>query len=146
MDAYPQLAAYLRQRAPDASYGHPGYWMNVQLGPGWSSDTVEALAETFVADADFQALRLGRWLGTPEGHLIAATVEMGLPYPYRQYSQLFVLALTRAAELQAAQQKDKAKSYALAGRWSGRSGTSRVYQQERVSKLDLNGGFPKATC
>ncbi len=113
MDAYTQLAAYLRQRAPDASYGHPGCWMNVRLGPGWSSDTVEALAETFVTDADFLVLRLGTFLGTPEGHLLTAAVESSLPYPYRQYSQLFVLALTRAAELQAAQQKDKARSYAL---------------------------------
>lgn len=113
MDAYTQLAAYLRQRAPDASYGHPGYWINVRIGPGWSLDTVEALAETFLADADFQALRLGRWLGTPQGHLIAAAVEMGLPYPYREFSHLFVAALTRAAELQAAQQKDKARSHLL---------------------------------
>lgn len=58
-------------------------------------------------------LRLGTWFGTPEGHLLAAAVESGLPYPYRQYSQLFVMALTRAAELQAAQQKDKARSYAV---------------------------------
>lgn len=114
MDAYPQLAAYLRQRATDASYGHSGYWMNVQLGPGWSSDTVEALAETFVADADFLVLRVGTFFGTPEGHLLAAAVESSLPYPYRQYSHLFVAALTRAAELQAAQQKDKARSYAFA--------------------------------
>lgn len=113
MDSYPQLAAYLRQRAPDASYGHSGYWMNVQLGPGWSVDTVEALAETFLADADFLVMRLETFFGTPEGHLLAAAVESSLPYPYRQYSHLFVVAISRAAQLQAEQQKDKARSYAL---------------------------------
>lgn len=65
-------------------------------------------------DVDFQALRLGRWLGTPEGRIIAATVEHSLPYPYRQYSRLFVLAITRAAELQAAHEREKARNLLLA--------------------------------
>lgn len=72
------------------------------------------LAETFLADADFHALRLGTWLGTPEGRVITATVEHSLPYPYRQYSRLFVLALTRAAELQAAHEREKARNWVLA--------------------------------
>jgi hypothetical protein len=114
MDVHLPLSAYLQRTAPNASYGHPGYWVNVRLGPGWSAETVEALAETFLADADFQALRLGTWLGTPEGRVITATVEHGLPYPYRQYSQLFVLALTRAAQLQAAPEQDKARKRMLA--------------------------------
>lgn len=113
MDVHLQLRAYLQQAAPNTGYGHPGYWGDVILSPGWSSETVEALAETFLDDADFQALRLGTWLGTPEGHVIAATVEHGLPYPYREYSRLFVLALTRAAESQAAHERDKARKWML---------------------------------
>jgi hypothetical protein len=113
MDVHTELSAYLQRTAPNASYGHPGYWVNMRLGPGWSEETVEALAETFLADAEFQGLRLGTWLGTPEGRVIAATVEHGLPYPYRAYSRLFILALTRAAEAQAAHEQEKVRNWTL---------------------------------
>jgi hypothetical protein len=112
MEIHPQLSAYLQQAAPNASYGNPAYWVNVQIF-GWSSATVEALANALLADPDF--MRLGTWLGTPQGHVIAATVEHSLPYPYHQYSELFVLALTRAAELQAAHEQEKARNWVLAG-------------------------------
>jgi hypothetical protein len=59
-------------------------------------------------------LRLGTWLDTPDERVVAATVEHALPYPYRQYSQLFVLAITRAAESQAAHERDKARNLVLA--------------------------------
>jgi hypothetical protein len=114
MDVHTQLGAYLQRAAPNASYGHSHYWVNVLLGPGWSPETVEELAETFLDDAEFRALRLGTWLGTPDGRLIAVTVEHALPYPYRQYSQLFVLAITRAAESQAAHEQEKARNLVLA--------------------------------
>jgi hypothetical protein len=113
VEIHPQLSAYLQQVAPSASYGHPGYWVNVQIGFGWTAETVNALADSFLADADF--VRLGTWLGTPEGHVIAATVEHSLPYPYRQFSELFVLALTRAAEQQAAHEQEKARNWVLVG-------------------------------
>lgn len=113
MEIHTQLSAYLQLTAPGASYGHPGYWVNVRLNPGWTAETVNALADTFLADPDF--MRLGTWLGTPEGHVIAATVEHSLPYPYRQYAQLFSLALTRAAEMQAAHEQEKAQNWLLAG-------------------------------
>jgi hypothetical protein len=114
MNVHTELSAYLQRAASNASYGHSHYWVNVLLGPGWSSETVEALAESFLADAEFRALRLGTWLTTPDGRVVAATVEHALPYPYRQYSQLFVLAITRAAESQAAHERDKARNLVLA--------------------------------
>jgi hypothetical protein len=50
MDIQPKLVTYLQRMAPDASYGHPGYWGNVRLEAAWPSETVEALAQSFVDD------------------------------------------------------------------------------------------------
>jgi hypothetical protein len=58
MDVHAELNAYLQRAAPNASYGYSHHWVNVLLGPGWSPETVEALAESFLADAEFRGLRL----------------------------------------------------------------------------------------
>jgi hypothetical protein len=65
-----------------------------------SRPTAEQLARELVADAEFQSLRLGTWLSTPEGELFARTVEMVAPPFYRQDAELLVEALKLAAKLQ----------------------------------------------
>src|SRR4051812_26660672 len=107
-DIQSRLAGYFQQRMPEASYGHAGYWFNEPLALNPTQAEVERLATALANDTIFQALRLGTWLGTPEGHDIAAAVRQVLPLPYRPYEQLFVAALIRAAELQARGEREKA--------------------------------------
>jgi hypothetical protein len=61
---------------------------------------VEELAQELLADGEFQALRLGGWLGTPETELFARAVEMASPPFYRADVELLVAALRLAAKLQ----------------------------------------------
>jgi hypothetical protein len=72
---------------------------------GWhptvaSSNTPQQIAEMLLADAEFRALRLGTFLGTPDGRLIAAAVEALTPPPYREDVALLIDALQLAAKTQ----------------------------------------------
>ena len=40
------------------------------------------IADALLADAEFSALRLGTWLSTPSGELLAATVTALTPPPF----------------------------------------------------------------
>ena len=106
-----KLASYFQRHVPEGSYGHAGYWYNEPLNQYPTQADVERLAKAFLEDTTFQALRLGTWLGTPDGRVIAAAVRQVLPLPYRPYEQLFVAALIRAAELQKEGERDKAMKW-----------------------------------
>jgi len=63
--------------------------------------TIESLAEEFLAMPEFLALRLGGFLGTPQGHVIAEGVRLVTPPFYEPDVELLIGGLTYAAELQA---------------------------------------------
>jgi hypothetical protein len=122
-DIHAKLAAYFQRHVPEASYGHAGYWYNEPLSQYPTPADVERLARAFLEDTTFQALRLGTWLGTPDGRVIAAAVRQVLPSPYRPYEQLFVAALIRAAQLQAQGEKAKAKKWLVGAVGTGAAAT-----------------------
>lgn len=84
----------------------PGASVQVSVGfqlpgavPVWFADA-QALGNSLAADIGFQALRLGTWLNTPDGELIASAVGQVLPPQYRPEYQLVVDALQLAARKQ----------------------------------------------
>ncbi len=58
------------------------------------------MAGQLLATAEFRALGLGSWLGTPEGEFFTAAVEAVSPAFYRQDEELLVEALQLAAKMQ----------------------------------------------
>lgn len=67
--------------------------------------TAEEIARQWIELEEFRALKLGTWLNTPEGELVAQAVEMVLPPFYKQDAQLLVAALRLAADMQQRQQR-----------------------------------------
>src|SRR5438105_4040675 len=65
-----------------------------------SGCTVESLGDHFLAIPEFEALRLGGFFNTVEGHVIAEAIELVTPPFYRQDVQLLIDALTYAADQQ----------------------------------------------
>ena len=51
------------------------------------------IADALLADAEFRALRLGTWLSTPSGELLAAAVTALTPPPFQQDIDLLIAAL-----------------------------------------------------
>jgi hypothetical protein len=62
--------------------------------------TAAELAGQLLATAEFRALGLGTWLGTPDGEFFTAAVEAVSPPFYRQDEELIVEALKLAAKMQ----------------------------------------------
>jgi hypothetical protein len=60
----------------------------------------QALGNVLAGDVGFQAIRLGTWLNTPDGALIADAVKQVIPPGYRPEYQLVVDALQFAASKQ----------------------------------------------
>lgn len=89
--------------------------------PNWQSPFAYRLPQQAVADqlsaeqlagqllemAGFRALRLGTWLNTPDGELIAAAVESLTPPPYKVDAQLLIEALKLAATKQRSAELEK---------------------------------------
>lgn len=82
---------------PRNIYPHPHV-----LGPPpvASALTVEQLVEMLLADAAFRALKLGTFLNTPDGQVLAPAVSMLTPPPYQQDATLLLKALQLAAQKQ----------------------------------------------
>jgi hypothetical protein len=72
-----------------------------------SAYTAEYIADALLADAEFRALRLGTWLNTPPGELVAAAVTALTPPPYQEDVDLLVQALQLAAQRQHAEARQK---------------------------------------
>jgi hypothetical protein len=68
--------------------------------------TAQELADELLGLAEFRALQLGTWLGTPEGEMFATAVEAVSPPFYRTDIELLVDALKLASTTQ---QKDGLK-------------------------------------
>lgn len=66
------------------------------------------LADELVKMAAFRELRLGTWLGTPNGQAIADAVDLVLPPQLGIQIDLVVTALRLAAELQQKEGQQKA--------------------------------------
>jgi len=62
--------------------------------------SAEELATELLGIAEFRALQLGTWLGTPEGETVTAAVEAVSPPFYRPDVELLVDALKLAAATQ----------------------------------------------
>lgn len=75
--------------------------------------TAEQLGSELLEIAEFRALRLGSWLGTTNGQVIAKAVEAVTPPFYRQDVELLVAALQHAAALQQKEGQEAAGRYAL---------------------------------
>ena len=99
------LSPYLRQG------GHPPLpWlmaMQRQLPP------LEQFRRELLEDAEFRALKLGSWLGTTDGGLIAEAVSLVIPSAYGPAYELAVKGLTLAAQDQAAEGRKTAGVIAL---------------------------------
>ncbi len=89
-------------------------WMlNYPYRRGQLRPTPEALAEEWLGMAEFQALRLGTWLGTTDGEAFTQAVELVTPGFYRADIELLVRALKYAAQLQHERGKEVAGQVAL---------------------------------
>ena len=64
-------------------------------------------------DTEFQALKLGSWLGTTDGQIIAESVSAVIPPVYGPAYELAVNGLTLAAEDQAKAGRETAGAIAL---------------------------------
>lgn len=71
------------------------------------SHTTGEIAQALLQDAEFRALKLGTWLNTPDGEVVAAAVEALTPPPYRQDVELLIEALQLAAQEQQAEARRK---------------------------------------
>ena len=96
-----QIADFLNRYVTNLprSYG----WYRQSLNPfgGWQQrPTIEAVARELLGVAEFRELQLGTWLGTTDGEILTAAVEMVVPMFYVEDVELLVNALKIAAELQ----------------------------------------------
>jgi hypothetical protein len=74
---------------------------------------LEHFRRELLEDAEFQALKLGSWLGTTDGQIIADAVSTVISPAYGPAYQLAVKGLTLAAEDQATEGKKTAGKIAL---------------------------------
>jgi hypothetical protein len=74
--------------------------------PSSGHPTAEALADDIMESAEFEGVKLGTFLTTPEGSLIADAVGLVFPQALGGYYELFVMALTLVANRQ--QNRDQA--------------------------------------
>jgi hypothetical protein len=75
--------------------------------------SAEELADQMFEAVGFRALRLGSWLNTPDGALMAAAVELLTPPPYKVDAKLLVDALKIAATKQRSTELEKAVGIGL---------------------------------
>jgi hypothetical protein len=92
-----QLATFIRSYRSSRQLTRPE---QPALAAAGQQPIVEELARELVTFAETQGLRLGTWTTTTDGEVVVRAVELALPYPYRQETQLFVAALQLAARMQ----------------------------------------------
>ena len=101
------LGPYVQQVGPIAP---PHAWLHAmqrQLPP------LEQFRQELREDTEFQALKLGSWLGTTDGQIIAEAVSSAIPPVYGPAYELAVNGLTLAAEDQAKAGRETAGAIAL---------------------------------
>lgn len=106
--SYDQIPAYLES--------HPWFAPHVLAARhryGWplaartSLPSAEGLADELLADAGFRALKLGTWLGAPDGQLISDAVSGVIPPEYQPVFSLTVDPLRLAAQRQTREEQSK---------------------------------------
>lgn len=108
-----QIAAFIdrhitlpRMAAPYGPYQSPSAYSYEYFSH--QRPTPEQVGHEIFQLAEFRALQLGGWLGTTDGQVLAAAVEMASPPLYRQDVELLVQGLTYAAQLQQREGQDTA--------------------------------------
>ncbi|MDA8067522.1 MAG: hypothetical protein M0T77_02780 [Actinomycetota bacterium] len=76
--------------------------------------TPEQIAGAFLDDADFQALRLGSWLGSPDGEFFAQAVALAIPAEYEPIFNLAVASLKLASDTQMRNDRKAAAGFVIA--------------------------------
>jgi hypothetical protein len=95
-------------RSTSPPYGiHYGIHDRVFNEPAAASRSPEEIAVELISNAEFQALRLGTWLNTPQGQAVAAAVEAISPPLYREDVKLITEALMLAARTQQKEQRNR---------------------------------------
>lgn len=111
------LAEYLDRRfSPWRRRSTQPYpWMQVEeyLNPWEQRPSAEDLRDWFIDDAEFQSLRLGRWLGTPQGELITSAIEQVSPPFLREDERLLADGLNLAVQMQIAGKQQEAGKVAF---------------------------------
>ncbi len=93
-----KITAYLEQfTAQWPKYQPWSFVLQPAMADAYNADQV---AEALLADAEFRALKLGTWLNTPSGELLAQAVAMMTPQPYSADIDLLIGALKLAAQRQ----------------------------------------------
>ena len=99
-----RITAYLEKFTEQwPRYGQAWYMQPTMA----SAYTSEYIADALLADGEFRALRLGTWLNTPAGELVATAVAALAPPPYQKDVDLLVEALQLAAQRQQAEARQK---------------------------------------
>jgi hypothetical protein len=93
-----RLTGYLTRYTAD--WPRHGFDRYYSAQPVSAMHTAQQIAEELFADAEFKALKLGTFLNTPDGQLLASAVEAITPMPYRQDVALLIDALQLAAKMQ----------------------------------------------
>ncbi len=104
------LGPYATHARATAAMVPPHAWLQAmrrQLPP------LEQFRRELVDDTEFQALKLGDWLGTTDGQTIAEAVSAVIPPVYGPAYELAVTGLTLAAEDQAKAGRETAGAIAL---------------------------------
>lgn len=79
-----------------------------------NQSTVEDFGSSILNMSEFRALQLGTWLGSTDGQMITAAVEIALPPMYRPQIEFLVDGLQYAAKLQQREGQKKAAGLAVA--------------------------------
>ncbi len=115
-DKQREIASYVSRNQVLASY----LWQGRTYPPrAWLAQTdrqlppLEQFRRELLEDAEFQALKLGSWLATTDGQLIAEAVGMVISPAYGIAYDLAVNGLTLAAEDQAKAGRETAGMIAL---------------------------------
>jgi hypothetical protein len=99
-----RITAYLEQYTSQWPR-HTYHWV---MEPAMADHYTSAqIANELLADAEFRALKLGTWLSTPDGEIIAAAVTALTPPPYKQDIDLLIEALKLAAQEQQREAREK---------------------------------------
>jgi hypothetical protein len=99
-----RITAYLEQYTSQWPR-HMYHWV---MGPAMADHYTSAqIANELLADAEFRALKLGTWLSTPDGEIIATAVTALTPPPYKQDIDLLIEALKLAAQEQQREAREK---------------------------------------
>ena len=121
------LADYLRRNPPPAygptadltswhgaeRYGIPSIGHQFLQPPPTRDERVRAVADHYLADAEFRSLQLADWLQTPDGQLFERAVALAMPSPFSVDLAIVVDGLKLAARLQQEGDQRQARRIAL---------------------------------